>query len=321
MPTATATKSAALVEIERLGFGHTEIASFELSRLDTKRRVQVRESEHYAPKERVEQYAIQMAEAIFPPIIVTEDDWVIDGNTRVQASLKRGQKFFPAIVLDVSWGTASSKRKRELAALAATLNAHNGQPLTARERRQVTEDLISLGWKSEQIARAIGVGQGTVTQVKQEIDAVARLKAVGLSNGHMNGASLRALGKQPVMMLNDEPYKELADLAMTAGLNASEINGIAKQAKATGSDQAALESLAQVRAEMGNRIRDHALTGVSKPPMSRQLRQHLGFVNRFAGEEVALIETNRDVIPQHIDAIRVALDVLQKVLDAQVTRG
>ena len=212
---------------------------------------------------------------------------------------------------------ASSKLENELHALASTLNSQNGTPLTAKERRIETERFLSLGWKAEQVARAIGVGQGTLTQVKQEIDATTRIKRVGLANGHLQGASLRALGKSPVLALNDVPYRELVDLASTAGLNSKEIIAIAKAAKETGSDDAAIESLAKVRAEMGERIREHELTGVSKPPVSRMLRQHLGFVTRFAGEESALVETNREVVPQHIEAITTSIAILQRVLEAQ----
>lgn len=314
----TPAKSTAVIEIERLGFGWTEVADFDLTRLDTDRRVQVRDISHYAPKESVERYAVQMGESAFPPIVVTSDDWIVDGNTRVGARLLRKEKFCSAIMLDVVWKGASRKQQNELHALAATLNASNGQPLTGKETREVAARLAELGWKTEQIGRAIGLKASSVTQVKKEIEAAAKMKRVGLDpNGSVRGPSLRALGAKEVLALNDVPFKELAGLARDAGLNASEIMGAAKEAKATGSDEGAIGVMTKLRTELGDRIREKKLTGVGKPPVSRQLRQHLGFVTKFAGREHELIETDPKVNVTHVEALTAALAVLGEVLKLQ----
>jgi hypothetical protein len=319
MATATAqTNASAIVEIERLGFGWSEVADFDLTRLDVSRRVQVREATHYAPKESVERYAIQMGEVAFPPIVITSDDWIVDGNTRVGAKLKRKEKFSPALVLTVAWEGASTKQQNELLALAATLNATNGMPLTAKETREVAAKFIGLGWKAEQIGRAIGLAPSGVTAVKKEIDAAAKLRKVGMdSNGSLKGASLRALGSKDVLALNEVPFRELATLAADAGLNATEVITTAKAARETGSDTAAVDLIAKERTELGDRIRERQLTGVGKPPMSRQLRQHLGFVTKFAGREQELIETDPKVNPTHVEALTTAVAVLSEVLRMQ----
>lgn len=315
---ATLSKPTAVVEIERLGFGWTEVADFDLTRLDVSRRVQVREPAHYAPKESVERYAIQMGEVAFPPIVVTSDDWIVDGNTRVGAKLKRKEKFSPALVLTVAWEGASAKQRNELSALAATLNATNGTPLTAKETREVAAKFIQLGWKAEQIGRAIGVAPSGITAVKKEIDAAAKLRRVGMNpNGGVKGASLRALGSKDVLALNEAPFRDLATLAADAGLNASEITSTAKAARETGSDTAAMDLIAKERAELGDRIRERELTGIGKPPMSRQLRQHLGFVTKFASREQELLETDPKVNATHVEALTTAVAVLSEVLRMQ----
>jgi NAD kinase len=71
---------------------------------------------------------------------------------------------------------------------------------------------------------------------------------------------------------------------------------------------------------MTDRIREHSLTGVTKPPVARMLRQHLGFVTKFVGDEAQLVETNDEVIQQHLEALRVAIAVLQAALVAQEAR-
>jgi hypothetical protein len=311
-------KSPAAIEIERLGFKFREVAQYDLSKLSPERRIQVRDVEHYAPRDAAERMAVQMSQSEFPPIVVTADGWTVDGNTRVEANQYRQVRFFPALELEVNASSASLQRLQELRALAGTLNAQNGTPLTAKERRRVAADLIDLNWKAEQIARAVGVPPAGVTAIRQEIEAQRRLASVGLgSNGNLKGASLRALGKSPVMALNNAPYRELADLAVEAGLNTGEISQLAKEARATGSDEGALSTIETARKEMADRIRQQELTGVSKPPTARMLRQHLGFVNRFMNDPAPLVETNQSSMEKHLEVLRQAVSVLQSVITAQ----
>lgn len=318
----TQSKPTAVVEIERLGFNWTEVAQFDLTRLSVDRRVQVREPAHYAPKDSVERYAIQMGEVEFPPIVITSDDWIVDGNTRVGARIKRKEKFTPALVLDVTYKGGSEKQQAELEALAATLNATNGVPLTAKETRTVAAKLVKLGWKTEQIGRAIGARPSTVTQVKREIAATAKLERVGMdANGSVKGASLRALGAEKVVELNDVPFRELATLAADAGFNSGEITSTAKELREIGSDTGAVDRVQALRVEMGDRIRERELTGVGKPPTSRQLRQRLGFVTKFTSREQELLETDPNVNAMHIEALTASIAVLTEVLRMQKGTG
>lgn len=316
---STEEKPTAIVEIERLGFGWTEVAQYDYDKLDPARRIQVRDMNHYAPKDEVERYAIQMADNVFPPIIVTSDDWIGDGNTRVGARKLRKERYGPAIVLDVKWEGSTDKVQAELIALAATLNSQNGRALDRKEARAVAAHLVGLNWKAEQIARAIGVKPGIVSAVKREIDAEAKLTKVGLDgNGSLKGASLRALGQTPVLALNDAPYREVAQLAADAGLNAGEVIALAKDAKAEGGDAEALALIKATRDEFADRIREHELTGAAKPPLARQLRQSLGRITKHVGDDPAtLVETNPTAIEAHVLALTQSIDVLAAVLAAQ----
>jgi hypothetical protein len=324
MPTTPATPAqptAAETEIERLGFEFSEVAQYDLEQLSPDRRVQVRETGHYAPRESVARYAVQMSHSAFPPVVVTRDRWIVDGNTRVGASLLRKEKFFPALVISADFGGANQKTQDELFALAATLNAQNGVPLTAKETRGAVRRFVALGWLNEQIGRAIGVKASTVTAVRKEIEAERKLEKVGLAvNGGkdaLKGASLRALGAKDVLALNDVPFKTLAELARDADFNAKEIIDAAKDAKAAGSDSAALTKLEELRAEMRDRIQQKTLTGVGKPPVSRQVRQHLGNVLKYEGHERDLLETDPDVSAKHIEAIEKTIAILTRVLEMQ----
>ncbi len=317
---ATPVKSREIAEIERVGLGYTEVAQYDLGNVDLKRRVQVRELAHYMRKETVEQFAVHMASSQFPPIVMTRDGYIVDGNTRVQAKRLRKENFFPAIVLDVDWEGGSPKRRGELLALAATLNQFGGERLTTKEVRRVARDFIALGWLNEQIGRAIGVRASTVTAVRKEVEAEAKLEKVGLkANGDdsVRGPSLRALGAKDVLALNDVPFRQLAELARDADLNAKEIVSLAKEAKDLGSDAAALGKLQETRAEMGDRIQERHLTGHGKPPKPARLRQFLGNVLKFEGQEQDLIETDPGNNAKHVDTLERSIAILSKVLGMQ----
>lgn len=309
-----------IVEIERLALPWTMEAQYPIANLEAAKRVQVRELKHYAPRENVVTFSAQMAAGVaFPPIVVTRDGWLVDGNTRVGARLERKDPFTPAIVIGIDYNGATEKHHGYLIALAATLNSQGGQRLAQAEIREAAAVLIKLGWKADQIGRAIGMKSSSITGVKQEVEAVARLTRVGVPETAIKGASLRALGSTAALALNDLPYKELAELSIDAGFNALEIRSHATAARETGSDQEGIALIRALRVECGDRIAERKLTGGSKPPMSRQLRQHLGFITKFAGREQELLETDPNVGAKHIETLSIALKVLTEVERLQVS--
>lgn len=314
-------KSPAELELDRLGFKYTLVPEFNLDQLSDDRWVQVRESEHYAPKEQVQRYVVQMSESTFPPIVVTKDNWGIDGKTRIQARKVRNEKFCTAFMLDESYEGATDKRRNEMAALGATLNCNAGMALTSREIRAQVRNFITLNWKSEQIGRALGAKASVVTAVRKEIAAENRISNLDVPADKLSGATLRALGGKDIVAINDAPYAGLANLAADAGLNAKEISATAKELREAGSDSAALEILAQERAEMEPRIRDHRDTGVGKPPASRMLRQRLGWINQYAVKERELVETSAAGQAVAIEYLQKAITVLTKALELQKERA
>jgi hypothetical protein len=71
-------------------------AEYDLTLIDPDGRVQVRIDKNNAPREMVERFAGQMSFSVFPPIVVTQDNRIVDGNTRYRARLKREDRFTPA---------------------------------------------------------------------------------------------------------------------------------------------------------------------------------------------------------------------------------
>jgi hypothetical protein len=302
-------------DIQKLGFELDEfVAQYDITNLNE--RVQIRSGAHTAPSERVREYAARMKVEPCPPILLTKDDVIVDANTRVAGARKNKMQFLPAYKLNVEYASATEKEKRYLAALAAKANRH-GLPLDKKEKRELVSELLGEGWTADAIGAYVGSTPSVVTQVKYESAGIEKLKRVGLSeNGSLKGANLRALGK--IAEINDAPFKEIADLAAEAGLNAGEIGALGKSVKGAGSDEAALALIASERTARTDGIRDAELTGSVKPPLARKLRQALGFVVNHADDDPrTMIEFSEAYVEDHIKMIEKSITVLTAVLAAQ----
>src|SRR5215203_2944942 len=79
------------------------VQTYDLLDLDPTFRVQVRLDRNNAPKEMVERFKLQMSQSEFPPIVVSRDKRIIDGNTRYRAKLGRDEVYMPAIIVPLSY--------------------------------------------------------------------------------------------------------------------------------------------------------------------------------------------------------------------------
>jgi len=317
-------KSTAVMEIERMGFKWELVPEFDLTKLSPERRIQVRDSKHYAPPTMVKRMAAQMKVSVFEPIVVTRDFWIDDGNTRVGARALNGDRFCPAYVIDVDWEgpRTTNDDKRKLRAIGATLNSNGGRQLEKDEMERSVRDMIEMDWKSDEIIRALGMTPNKVNLIRRQMRAEERLEKVGFefkTELPLRAASLRALGNNSVQVLNDTPFKEVAELARDAGLQSAEINEVAKAAKDTGSDTDAIDHIRRVRVENTDRITAYRTTGGGKPPASGKLRQSLGYLLAFEGRPAELLERspNLSVVADHEKALRAAVALLQDVLRLQ----
>jgi hypothetical protein len=292
---------------------------FDLTLVDPEGRVQVRIDKNNAPREMVERFAAQMAFSAFPPIVVTQDARIIDGNTRYRARRRREERFTPALVVPVAWETADPEMQIRLEYLGLALNNSNGKALDRVERRRMVRDAVALGMNTSQIVATVGFPANTVNGIRREVEAEAKVKSVGkgdlveVDRPVLRDAALRALGK--AVDLNNEPFAELAQLTADAGFNASEVVAMASSIRDTGSDVLALERINREREANAQRIADRRRGGDGHPPASRVLRQRLGFIE--GREAAALVETNREKMDDHLAAVEAAIEKLTKVAELQ----
>jgi hypothetical protein len=171
------------------------VEDYDLLKLTDDDRLQVRVEANVAPAFMVNRMASQMAHSKFPPIVVTEDDKMVDGNTRRRARRKREDRFTPAYVIPISYDDADQGTKDRLVFLGRLLNNTNGQPLGRTEQRQMARGAIDLGMNNAQIAGTVGLSPNIVRTVRREMRGEAVLERLDLPKGLLGDGPVAALGE------------------------------------------------------------------------------------------------------------------------------
>lgn len=306
-----------ITEIERLGLKYDYVPHYDITGLDPERRVQVRESDHYAPESLVKQYREALkGGATFPPGVISADAYLIDFNTRLRALLKNGATHYQVLIVRSTYEGASPETAAKLKALAATLNQQGGQRLSNSEAREAGKFLVSLGWQPAQIARALGLSTTVASKLKKEDAALKRMAALGVVPPNVE--HLAALGMPLMLSLNNEPYKRLVLLKVDADLSQREMMAIAHEVAKAGSDEDAINLLVKYRAENEERIRDAALTGEGKPTQLSLFRRALGGLMSFDGTPIEkLVDDDEERAKIYLDTLSQAMGLLEDIAAAQ----
>lgn len=305
--------------VERFGFKWTFDHEYPLPNRDV--RVQVRDVAHLAPTGRVSQMRAALTRGDkFAPIIVTSDDRLVDGNTRVAAATANKFPTFPAgaVILDVKAEGATEAEARRLHSLGAACNTRHGQGIDRKEIQDAVDHLSGDGnYTATRIAALIGVTDRVVLGILAEKKARARAEALGFhTNGSVNASKLKALGRASDS-INDEPFKQLFALVADSGMGTKEISEIVGKVKEAKSDDKALEVLSSEQAARAAQIAEYKASGKSVPPPAAKLRQRLGFIQGYKMNPRDLIEHNQTLAKNHVQAIDEAIGVLQAIKKAQ----
>jgi len=202
---------------------------------------QVRNAEHIARKETVEEYAAQMkAGAQFPPIVIMKPNILIDGNTRLSAAKRNRMTGFPAYLVDCP--TIDFAK-----ALAATLNQMGGARLTADEAHQAALTMMGLRFNDEAIAREVGRSTAMVQRWRKLRDFEERTTKLGLekSSERLSQNSKAVIAAVP----HDPPFAEVVKLANEVRPEPKLLKQLVGQVKDAASDADALELVAEARRE------------------------------------------------------------------------
>jgi ParB-like chromosome segregation protein Spo0J len=283
-------------------------------KIPTDNRVQSRIDKNNAPVSMVLRYANQMGEFDFPPIIVTKDAVTVDGNTRVKAHAKRGDRYIPALVIPIAWEDADDATRRKLLYISELINNMNGLPLDDSERRKMAYTMIEEGAPDEDIVGKVGLTLANVRGLREKYKASQRLRLVGIvPEGPINEV-LRAFGKPNPQALDDTTFRDVAQLAVDAGLKSGEISSLATSLVQTGSPELRQERLVRERQSREAQIVARR-TGQDNPQLASQLRKKLQVL--FEHPLTVFLEHDPEKIQEHVDILTKAEEVLGDIRAAQ----
>ncbi len=129
------------------------------------------------PEERQALLADVKEHGITVPVVVTDADEVIDGNTRLQIAVELGLTDIPVKVVS----GLSDAKKREM---ALSLNLHR-RHLTSEQKRQIIADRLRADAtiSDRQLAAEIGVDNKTASAVRQSLEATEEIPQLPETRG------------------------------------------------------------------------------------------------------------------------------------------
>jgi hypothetical protein len=265
-------------------------------------RVQSRIDKNTAPKHMVERYANQMGEFEFPPVIITSDNIIIDGNTRNKARGLRNERYMAVQIVPIAWDSADAATRRKLLFLSELVNNMNGLPLSDDEREKMVLTMLDQDAPDEEIVTKVGMSLRDVGQLREQHRAMSRLEHLGfdLKTTEFSDRTLRALGKPKVMKLDDESYRGLVDLGQDADLKANELKQLAGSLDAIKSAELRRDTLVRER-----QAREPEITARKSGQQLKNLVGHLRGKLQFLLDNPvgAFVERNADRVDEYLQLL------------------
>lgn len=232
-----ATLEAKLIE---WGLPYTVNLEFPIVDINQDPAAQVRGAANIAPKDRVEEYQMQMrAGAVFPPILVrSPGNIMIDGNTRVAAAKRVGRRTIPAILVD-------TKTEAMHLILAAAVNQMGGERLAASEAHGAALLMLAGGFTDGSIAREMGRDQSQVRKWRTQQEVLNRAKATGVD---LDGVTVAVLETLSDIRL-EQPFVEAAQLFSEIRPKTKEAKEVVAAVVQASTEEAAIQVVKDLRDE------------------------------------------------------------------------
>lgn len=244
--------------------------------------IQVRLTEHRAPKDQVAKYAVAMKHgATFPAIVLNDRLERIDGNTRLEARIKNGDDTIPAYIChDLTPLDARS--------LSVELNQSNGLAMTEEEIRRFIEGAVDEGQHADlrSLSRMTGVRDTKIARWVAEAQFKVRAEREDIAERFVTAlppstrATLQASRLASV-------FRETTQLAAESRMPAAEVKKLVAQANAASSESDALAIVHADRDARSDEIR--AVASGFSPRDNRRSKgsaQHIGGLTRFEVEDL-----------------------------------
>jgi hypothetical protein len=264
-------------------------AEYPLAKVRDNEGVQIRLPEHRAPSDAVDEYVTHMKHgALFPPIVVTTNGSLVDGNTRLRAALKLGRKTFPTY--KVKFAILGQAKM-----VGAALNQMGGHRLTEAEVVVAAEAYIREGYNDQAIARALGKSMTHIRNVRRDRlyhEAAARTGVAEIDIP-------KPVRRQLAGIQHDEPFKAAVEAYAYAKPAVKDVGVLVDRIEQTRSDAEAIAAVQDTLKQWG------PVTGA--PPKSAKSvsrtrgKQALAHVRKLL--ELAEAQPTEVVLPDNAEAV------------------
>ena len=168
----------------------------------------------------------------WPPIVVTEDNMLVDGHHRVAAAEQLGLDHIAAVVFKGSRADAYVEAVRS--------NISHGMPLTLSERRRAGVQILAVHptWSDRRIAGCCGLSAKTIKRLRDEAgtfeDCRSACRRAHRRDGRVRPVDAGALRASIVAELERCPDASLRTIAASVGASPETVRSVRNQLRADG---------------------------------------------------------------------------------------
>jgi hypothetical protein len=301
---------ASAPRIKVFGFNWMFFPEWKLA--DPNHRVQVRPIEQLAPPREVTKYAQDLKRGDqMPPVIMTSDGYLIDGNTRTEAARKIGRTMFPTFILDVDFSEATESQVKQLIALGASMNLTHGRGMNIAAVASIIEAITFDDTSPKQLAKDLHIPESTANTYLNAAKTRRRAKRLDVTLADtLTNSHLKLFGNK-AKYFSDQVFKSFILLVQDARLTVPATTALSKRLEALGTESERLEVLKVEREAYSDIITG----GQANPSKAAKLRQSLGLLINTDAEVLA--EMNPQAAHLHAQTLRKAWEQLENVMLAQ----
>jgi ParB-like chromosome segregation protein Spo0J len=214
---------------------------FALTKIKREGATQIRLEAHQAPAQAVDEYMTHMKHgAIFPPIVISHQGYLVDGNTRLAAANRLGRKTFA--VYKVKFAHLGQAKM-----IGAALNQMGGDRLTEEEIVAAAEVMMKDSYGDEAIARTLGRSVSHIRNVRKDRTYRDAANRTGLSHLKIPKPTQRILAN----IAHDEPFRAAVEAVVQAKPSTKDVSALVNRIEETRSDADALAAIQTVTTNWG----------------------------------------------------------------------
>jgi len=271
---------------------------------------QVRRIDHRAPKDQVSKYATAMRNgANFPAIVLNDAMEKIDGNTRLEAAVRNGERTIPAYI-------CHGMTPLQARSLSVELNQSNGLAMTDEEIRSFIIGAVQEGEHPDlrSLSRMTGVKEAKIARWIAEGQFELRAGRMGLEDRLLEvlPPSTRA-ALQAIRLA--QPFEQLTVLASEGRIPVADVKRLVARVNAASSQEEAEGIVEGERLARSGELRAVASGFKPRDRRSRGSAQHIGALMRFQVDDLL------DVAPERQLETFARLKTVRDLLDAVVARA